>query len=44
MVPQPGRPATRNLSVSGKVEDGMLILKGICTNCGNPVARVIENE
>jgi len=23
---------------------GMLILKGICTRCGNPVARVIENE
>ena len=31
-------------SVSGKVERGMLILKGICTRCGNPVARVIENE
>ena len=31
-------------SVSGKVEKGMLILKGICTRCGNPVTRVIENE
>ncbi|MDY6791753.1 MAG: ORF6N domain-containing protein [Thermodesulfobacteriota bacterium] len=31
-------------SVSGKVENGMLILKGICTHCGNPVARVIENQ
>jgi len=31
-------------SISGKVEKGMLILKGICTRCGNPVARVIENE
>jgi len=31
-------------SVSGKIEKGMLILKGICTRCGNPVARVIENE
>jgi hypothetical protein len=31
-------------SVSGKVEKGMLILKGICTRCGNPVARIIENE
>jgi uncharacterized tellurite resistance protein B-like protein len=31
-------------SVKGKVEKGMLILKGICTRCGNPVARVIENE
>jgi hypothetical protein len=31
-------------SVRGKIEKGMLILKGICTRCGNPVARVIENE
>ncbi|MBW2608241.1 MAG: ORF6N domain-containing protein [Deltaproteobacteria bacterium] len=31
-------------SVSGRVEKGVLILKGICTRCGNPVARVIENE
>ncbi len=31
-------------SVSGKVEKGMLILKGICTRCGHPVARVIENN
>jgi len=31
-------------SVKGKIEKGMLILKGICTRCGNPVARVIENE
>ena len=31
-------------NVSGKVEKGMLILKGICTRCGNPVARVIENK
>jgi len=31
-------------SVNGKIEKGMLILKGICTRCGNPVARVIENE
>lgn len=31
-------------SVSGKVEKGMLTLEGICTRCGNPVARVIENE
>jgi len=30
-------------SVSGKVEKGMLIFKGICTRCGKPVARVIEN-
>jgi len=31
-------------NVSGKIEKGMLILKGICTRCGNPVARVIKNE
>ena len=31
-------------SVNGKIEKGMLILKGICTRCGNSVARVIENE
>ena len=31
-------------SVSGKVEKGMIVLKGICTRCGNPVARVIENK
>ena len=31
-------------SVSGQVQKGMLILKGICTRCGNPVTRVIENE
>jgi len=31
-------------SVSGKIEKGVLILKGICTSCGNPVARLIENK
>ena len=31
-------------SVSGKVEKGMLILRGICTRCGKPVTRAIENE
>jgi len=31
-------------NVSGKVEKGMLVLRGICTCCGNPVVRVIENE
>ena len=31
-------------SVNGKIEKGMLILKGICTRCGKPVTRVIENE
>jgi len=31
-------------SVRGKVQKGMLILKGICTRCGNPVTRAIENK
>ena len=30
--------------VSGKVESGMLVLRGVCTRCGGKVARVIENE
>ena len=30
--------------VSGKVESGMLVLRGVCTRCGGEVARVIENE
>jgi hypothetical protein len=30
--------------VSGKVESGMLVLRGMCTHCGGEVARVIENE
>ena len=30
-------------SVRGKVQKGMLILKGICTRCGNSVTRAIEN-
>jgi hypothetical protein len=29
---------------SGKIESGMLVLRGICTRCGGEVARVIENE
>jgi hypothetical protein len=31
-------------NVSGKVESGMLVLRGVCTRCGGEVARVIENE
>jgi hypothetical protein len=31
-------------NVSGKVESGMLVLRGVCTLCGGDVARVIENE
>jgi hypothetical protein len=30
-------------NVSGKVESGMLALRGVCTRCGGEVARVIEN-
>jgi ribosomal protein S17E len=28
----------------GKIESGMLVLRGTCTKCGGDVARVIENE
>ncbi|MFV9645097.1 MAG: hypothetical protein ACNYWU_04670 [Desulfobacterales bacterium] len=30
-------------SVSGKIEKGMLVLRGICTRCGGSVARVLED-
>ena len=30
-------------NVSGKVERGMLVLRGACTRCGGEVARVVEN-
>jgi hypothetical protein len=28
---------------TGKIEKGMLALRGACTRCGGEVARVIEN-
>ena len=28
--------------VSGKIEKGMLILRGVCTRCGGEVARGVE--
>lgn len=31
-------------NVSGKMERGDLILQGVCTACGNPVARLIEGS
>ena len=31
-------------NLTGKVDSGMLVLRGICTKCGGDVARVIENE
>jgi hypothetical protein len=31
-------------NLNGKVESGMLVLRGNCTKCGSEVARVIENE
>ena len=31
-------------SVHGKIQKGMLVLRGICTRCGKPVTRAIENE
>jgi hypothetical protein len=30
--------------ISGKVEKGDLILRGVCTRCGGDVARLIEND
>jgi hypothetical protein len=29
-------------NISGKVERGMLVLRGVCTRCGGEMARVIE--
>jgi hypothetical protein len=29
---------------TGKIEKGMLVLRGVCTRCGGEVARVLENE
>jgi len=31
-------------NLNGKIESGMLVLRGSCTKCGGDVARVIENE
>lgn len=31
-------------NVKGTVEKGDLVLRGICTACAGPVARVIEND
>jgi hypothetical protein len=31
-------------NLSGKIESGMLVLRGTCTTCGVDVARVIENQ
>ena len=31
-------------NITGKIEKGMLVLRGVCTRCGGEVARVIENE
>ena len=31
-------------NLTGKIESGMLVLRGTCTKCGAEVARVIENE
>ena len=31
-------------NLAGKIESGMLVLRGTCTKCGGDVARVIENE
>lgn len=31
-------------NLTGKIESGMLVLRGFCTKCGGEVARVIENQ
>jgi len=31
-------------NLTGKIESGMLVLRGSCTKCGGEVARVIENK
>lgn len=31
-------------NASGSIENGNLILKGICTKCGEPVARLVESD
>jgi hypothetical protein len=31
-------------NLTGKIESGMLVLRGSCTKCGGDVARVIENQ
>jgi len=31
-------------NVGGKIERGMLVLRGVCTRCGGEAARVIEKE
>ena len=31
-------------NLTGKIDSGMLVLRGTCTKCGGDVARVIENE
>jgi hypothetical protein len=31
-------------NLTGKIESGMLVLRGTCTKCGSDVARVIENK
>ena len=31
-------------NLTGKIESGMLVLRGTCTKCGGDVARIIENE
>ncbi len=38
------RNMTAISNARGKVDAGMLVLRGECTRCGGEVARVIENE
>jgi hypothetical protein len=38
------RNMTAISNICGKVDSGMLVLRGECTRCGGEVARVIQNE
>ena len=38
------REAGDMVLLSGKIEKGQLVLRGTCTACGEPVARVVERD
>jgi len=38
------REAGGMVLLSGKIENGQLVLRGTCAACGEPVARVVERD
>jgi hypothetical protein len=38
------REAGGMVLLNGKIEKGQLVLRGTCTACGEPVARVVERD